>query len=62
MRVSICMGQGGSAKTPKGSNISNHRLSEAKPGGCNPLQGNDLEEVEPAHLGKRAYNKLFFFI
>ena len=44
-------------KTPKGSNISNHRLSEAKPGGRNPLQDNDLEEVEPTLLGNRAYVK-----
>ena len=50
--------QGGSAKTPKGSNISSPRLSEAKPGGRNPLQDNDLEEVEPTPMGNRAKTKV----
>ena len=52
-----CSCQDGSAKTPKGSNISNPRLSEAKPGGNKPLQDNDLEEVEPTLMGNRAIPK-----
>ena len=61
MKVSNCSCQGGSAKTPKGSNISNPRLSEAKPGGRNPLQDIDLEEVEPTLWGNRALPKGIVF-
>ncbi|MBP5639651.1 MAG: hypothetical protein J6X55_09245 [Victivallales bacterium] len=56
-RIGNCSCQGGSAKTPKGSNFSNPRLSEAKPWERNPLQDNDLEEVEPTLLGNRALLK-----
>ena len=41
-------------QAPEGANISNPRLSEAKPGGRNPLQDNDLVEVEPTLLLNRA--------
>ena len=57
MRVGNCSFQGDCEMSPKGSNISNPRLSGAKPGGSNPLQDNDLEEVEPTLLGNRAYVK-----
>ena len=57
MRVGNCSFQGDCEMTPKGSNISKPRLSGAKPGGSNPLQDNDLEEVEPTLLGNRALAK-----
>ncbi|MBP5640791.1 MAG: glycosyltransferase family 4 protein [Victivallales bacterium] len=42
-----CIAQSANEKTPKGSNISNPRLSEAKPGGRMHPKDSDLEEVEP---------------
>ena len=50
MRVDNSIYQRGKAKTPKGSNISNPRLSEAKPGGSKLRVDIDLEEVEPILL------------
>ncbi|MBP5640872.1 MAG: hypothetical protein J6X55_15430 [Victivallales bacterium] len=35
-------------------------MSEAKPGGCNPLLDNDLKGGEPTLLGKRAFGKIVY--
>ncbi|MBP5640189.1 MAG: prolipoprotein diacylglyceryl transferase, partial [Victivallales bacterium] len=57
IRGGNCSCQDGSSKPPKGANISNPRLSEAKSGGRNPLQDNDREEVEPTLLENRVSQK-----